>query len=71
MIAPGERKELSLVLVAKKGGITSRWWFWTGLGVVAAGGATIAAVLIATSTDRPHGTGEGFSPGTQTAFVRW
>jgi len=71
VIAAGERRELSLVLVAKRGALTSRWWFWTGQREVAVGGATDAAVLIAANTDRAHGSGQGFSPGTQTALVRW
>jgi hypothetical protein len=37
VVAAGERKELDLSLEAEKG-ILSKWWFWTGIGVVAAGG---------------------------------
>jgi hypothetical protein len=69
-IVAGQTTELSLDLVAKTRPITGRWWFWTGLGVVAAGGA-VAAILAAT-TERGHGSGDGFSPGTQTApLTRW
>jgi hypothetical protein len=70
-IVAGQRRELSLDLIAKTSPITGRWWFWTGIGVAVAGGA-IAAIAIAASTDRGHGTGDGFSPGTQTApLTRW
>lgn len=36
--------------------ITSRWWFWTALGVVVAGGATIAVVALTTEKDPERGT---------------
>jgi hypothetical protein len=37
VVAAGERKELDLSLEAEKG-VLSKWWFWTGIGVVVAGG---------------------------------
>ena len=43
------------------GGITSRWWFWTALGVVVAGGATATAVILMTEKDPENG--QGFTPG--------
>jgi hypothetical protein len=45
VIQVGERKEIDLTL-ERKPGITSQWWFWTGLGVVVAGGASLAAALL-------------------------
>jgi tetratricopeptide (TPR) repeat protein len=34
-------------------GVTSRWWFWTGLAVLAVGAATVGVVALA---DKPHDT---------------
>jgi hypothetical protein len=45
VIAAGERKQVDLSL-ERKPGITSQWWFWTGLSVVAVGGASLAAALL-------------------------
>jgi len=36
--------------------ITSRWWFWTALGVVVVGGATVAVVALTTEKDPERGT---------------
>jgi hypothetical protein len=38
------------VAAAPSGGITQKWWFWTGVGVLAAGAVGTAAVLVT----RPH-----------------
>lgn len=54
----GDRREIDLEL--KKGGsVFGKWWFWTAVGVVAAGG--VATVLLLT-TEREHDNGS-FSPG--------
>jgi hypothetical protein len=45
IVSAGERKQVDLSL-ERKPGITSQWWFWTGLGVVVAGGASLAAALL-------------------------
>ncbi|MDF2697458.1 MAG: serine/threonine protein kinase, partial [Labilithrix sp.] len=45
VLEAGGKKELSLTL-EKTPPITKRWWFWTGAGVVAAGIATAAVILI-------------------------
>lgn len=37
------------------GGITSQWWFWTGLGVLAAGGAAVAVVALGNQSRAPSG----------------
>jgi hypothetical protein len=50
----GERQELSVTLV-KKPPITSAWWFWTGIGVVVAGGVT-TVVLLTTERHADPGT---------------
>jgi len=69
-IVAGQKSELSLDLVASSKPITGRWWFWTGIGVVVAGGAV--AAIVAATVDRGHGTGDGFHPGSQTApLTRW
>jgi hypothetical protein len=45
VVSAGERKQVDLSL-GRKPAITSQWWFWTGLGVVVVGGATVAAALL-------------------------
>jgi hypothetical protein len=54
----GDRKELSLDPIARPP-VYARWWFWTGIAVVAAGVVTTAILL---TTERPAPTGD-FSPG--------
>lgn len=58
-VALGDRRELDLEL-RKTPGILSRWWFWTGVGVIIAGGIATAFVL---TTEKPHSNGS-FSPGS-------
>ncbi|MGM0574693.1 MAG: PEGA domain-containing protein [Myxococcota bacterium] len=38
---------------AGAGGVAGKWWFWTALGVVVAGGATAAAVALSGGEDAP------------------
>lgn len=38
--------------------VTSRWWFWTALGVVVVGGATVAVVALTSEKDPVKGTFE-------------
>jgi hypothetical protein len=68
----GERRELD-VTMKDRSGIASRWWFWTGLGVVLAG-ATVATILVVGSSSgaeaKPALTGD-FSPGQIPAAIRW
>ena len=54
--------------VASSPGITSRWWFWTGLGVVVAGGTVLALGLSGT-----FDTTQAPVPGTayDVSAVRW
>jgi hypothetical protein len=60
VVAAGERKELT-VEPQKNAPITSKWWFWTTIGVVVAGGV---ALTVALTTEKKAGTGDNFSPGT-------
>lgn len=45
VLVAGERKELSLPL-AETPPITSRWWFWTSIGAVVAGGVVVTVALL-------------------------
>ncbi|MBX3198652.1 MAG: tetratricopeptide repeat protein [Labilithrix sp.] len=38
------------------GGLTSKWWFWTALGVVAAGGVALSIVALTTEKAPERGT---------------
>jgi hypothetical protein len=49
VIDAGGRKELDLEL-SKSAPITSRWWFWTGIGVVVVGGAALTYGLLTERT---------------------
>ncbi len=40
-----------------EGGIASKWWFWTILGVVVVGGAVTTAVLLTRDDGQPDTTG--------------
>lgn len=64
VLRASERREISVDL-SKARSITSRWWFWTGIGVVVVGAAS-AAVVYALTTERAPPSGN-FSPG-QLAF---
>lgn len=58
-LALGDRRDVDLEMKSTPG-ILSRWWFWTSVGVVIAGGVATAIVL---TTERPHSNGS-FSPGS-------
>ena len=58
-LALGDRRDVELEMKSTPG-IASKWWFWTGIGVVIAGGIATAIVL---TTEKPHSTGS-FSPGS-------
>jgi hypothetical protein len=60
-LAIGDRRELDLDLKPTPG-ILSRWWFWTGIGVVVAGGA-VTAIALTQERDPTPGT---FGPGVVT-----
>jgi tetratricopeptide (TPR) repeat protein len=58
-LALGDRRDVELEMKATPG-LASRWWFWTGIAVVVAGGVATAIVL---TTERPHSNGT-FAPGS-------
>lgn len=58
VVAAGERKELEVPL-EKESPVWARWWFWTGIGVVLAGGV-VTVVALTTEKDPTPGT---ISPG--------
>lgn len=58
-LALGDRRDIELEMKSTPG-IASRWWFWTGIGVLVAGGVATAIVL---TTEKPHSTGS-FNPGS-------
>jgi hypothetical protein len=53
IVQPGTTREVSMPL-QKSVPVTSRWWFWTGLGAVVAGGIGTAVAL---TTERSPGRG--------------
>lgn len=53
-IAPGETRRIDLQLREESPPATSRWWFWTGIGVVAAG---ITTAIVAASVERSPSDG--------------
>jgi tetratricopeptide (TPR) repeat protein len=58
-LALGDRRDVELEMKSTPG-IASKWWFWTGIGVLVAGG--VAAAIVVT-TEKPHSSGS-FSPGS-------
>lgn len=53
VIGAGEKKQVDLTLESEPG-ILGKWWFWTGIGVVVAGGV---AVVIAVNTEKEAESG--------------
>lgn len=64
-IAPGERREVPFDSDEHSGGIASKWWFWTGLGVVVVAAASVTAVAL--THEKPAATGDSFQPSQVTA----
>jgi hypothetical protein len=58
-LALGDRRDVELEMRSTPG-IASKWWFWTGIGAVIAGGVATAILL---TTEKPHSTGS-FNPGS-------
>jgi len=56
--AAGDNKSVQVDL-AKKAALTSKWWFWTGVGVIVVGGAVLTYALL---TEKKAGSGD-FTPG--------
>ncbi len=52
-VALGDRRDVALEL-RKTPSITSKWWFWTGIGAVVLGGIATAVVL---TKEKPHSSG--------------
>ena len=52
-LALGDRRDIELEL-QKTPGILSKWWFWTGIGVLVAGGV---ATGLALTREKPHSSG--------------
>lgn len=53
VVGAGEKKQVDLTLESEPG-VLSKWWFWTGIGVVVAG---TAAVLIAVNVEKEAESG--------------
>jgi hypothetical protein len=53
VVRVGQTSRLSVPL-DQPPGLTSRWWFWTGVGVVVVGGAVLTAALL-TERDADEG----------------
>jgi hypothetical protein len=58
-LAFGDRRDVALDMKPTPG-ILGKWWFWTGVGVVIAGGVATAILL---TTEKPHSNGT-FGPGS-------
>lgn len=57
-LKPGEKRDV-FVALHESPPITTRWWFWSGIGAVVLGGAALTVALL---TEGPAGSGS-FSPG--------
>jgi hypothetical protein len=66
VVRVGEKTSLSHEL-SNTPGITSRWWFWTGIGVVAVG-ATVTVIALSTERSPDRGT---IDPGTVRTGLRF
>ena len=60
VLRAGERREIALDPIRSKP-ITTRWWFWTGMGAIVVGGV-VAVLVYAFTTERAAPVGD-FSPG--------
>jgi hypothetical protein len=68
VVGAGETKEVTLE-PEKRPALTSRWWFWTGVGVVVVAGATVTYALLAS---KPADKGDQFQPGQVSApLMHW
>lgn len=71
-LAPGERRNLDLrltplasaeaprrdapVAVTERGGVLTRWWFWTAVGAVVAGGVAASVILLSSDASPDCGS---------------
>lgn len=68
VLAAGEKKEVSVSMIVHET-LTSKWWFWTGIGVVVAGG--VVAGVLALTQERGADTGT-IPPGqVKASFIRF
>ncbi len=68
VIAFGETKRRWQLEAQSQPSIFSRWWFWTGVGVIVAAGVVTTYALV---TEKPAGHGD-FQPGQVSApLVSW
>jgi hypothetical protein len=68
VVGAGERKDVT-VAFASGPSVFTRWWFWTGVGVVVAGGAALTYALL---TEKKASVGDNFQPGQVAGpLVRW
>lgn len=67
VVAAGERKDL-LVDLEQRPSLVSRWWFWTGVGVVVVGGAVLGYALL---SERAAPQGDQFAPAQVRAPLTW
>lgn len=68
VLAAEERRVVSLESKPRTVPITSRWWFWTGIGVALVVGAAATA---AGMTERGPDRGTGFNPSTVSSPLHW
>ena len=70
VVDAGRTKDMSVDLV-RSAPVTSRWWFWTAVGVGVAAVATTTVLLVVQPEKDGH-SGSGFSPPrTTVSFVRF
>jgi hypothetical protein len=55
-LSPGQHKEL-WVQTEEPGGLTTKWWFWTGVGAIVAGSVALTATLLAAPGGRSEAGG--------------
>jgi hypothetical protein len=60
VVAAGEKKEVSVPMAVRET-ITSKWWFWTGIGVVLVAGGVATYIALTTEKSPTAGT---IAPGT-------
>jgi hypothetical protein len=60
VLSAGEKREVSVPMTVHET-VADRWWFWTGLGVLVAGGITAGIIAATTEKDPDAGT---IPPGT-------
>jgi hypothetical protein len=67
-VKPGEEVKLRATLLEDKPSIVKQWWFWTGIGVVVAGGAVLTYAL---TRPTPPPDGGSLNWVAKPTAVRW